>query len=252
MMSDLYKLQERADTMMKNLEEHAKGFYAHSLETKDHMARIQALPKGDPGDPGPKGDNTPVKGTDYFTEADKQELIQSILTALPQPEKGKTPKKGSDYFTPEDIKHIAGVVKAGIVVPKVDHEAIAEKAAKKVKGTISTKDVNGFEDSQTVLRHFIAQGSRHGAGDTVAAGSNVTITTNTNGQKVISAAGGSPTILVATGTVDNSNLIFTFVSAPTVVVVNGSQYRNGHGVTIVGTTATLDSPVGVGGDIFGF
>ena len=31
--------------------------------------------KGDPGDPG----YTPQKGTDYFTEADKQELVSAVL-----------------------------------------------------------------------------------------------------------------------------------------------------------------------------
>ena len=34
---------------------------------------------------GPKGDagHTPVKGTDYWTVADKQELVNSVLAALP-------------------------------------------------------------------------------------------------------------------------------------------------------------------------
>ena len=48
-------------------------------------------PKGDKGDTGatgPAGNNgkdgkTPVKGTDYFTDADKTELVNSVLAALP-------------------------------------------------------------------------------------------------------------------------------------------------------------------------
>ena len=54
-------------------------------------------PKGDPGekgDPGPKGDpgakgepgapgKTPVRGTDYWTAADKQEIVNSVIAALP-------------------------------------------------------------------------------------------------------------------------------------------------------------------------
>ena len=35
--------------------------------------------KGDKGDPG----YTPVKGTDYYTQADKTEMINSVLAALP-------------------------------------------------------------------------------------------------------------------------------------------------------------------------
>lgn len=38
--------------------------------------------KGDPGTPGAAG-HTPVKGTDYWTEADKQEIVNNVLAALP-------------------------------------------------------------------------------------------------------------------------------------------------------------------------
>lgn len=42
-------------------------------------------PAGANGQQGPAGTNgkTPVKGTDYFTEADKAELVEAVLTALP-------------------------------------------------------------------------------------------------------------------------------------------------------------------------
>ena len=54
-------------------------------------------PKGDTGDTGsqgPKGDTgpagtagyTPVKGTDYFTEEDKTEMVNAVLAALPAAE----------------------------------------------------------------------------------------------------------------------------------------------------------------------
>ncbi len=39
--------------------------------------------KGEKGDKGDKGD-TPVKGTDYFTDADKTEIINAVITALPK------------------------------------------------------------------------------------------------------------------------------------------------------------------------
>lgn len=35
--------------------------------------------KGDPGTPG----KTPVRGTDYWTAADKQEIVNNVLAALP-------------------------------------------------------------------------------------------------------------------------------------------------------------------------
>lgn len=45
-------------------------------------------PQGIQGEPGPAGADgtdgyTPVKGTDYFTEADKTELVNAVLAALP-------------------------------------------------------------------------------------------------------------------------------------------------------------------------
>lgn len=48
-------------------------------------------PKGEKGDTGPQGPAgadgyTPIKGTDYFTESDKTELVNSVLAALPAAE----------------------------------------------------------------------------------------------------------------------------------------------------------------------
>ena len=39
----------------------------------------------DKGDPGTNG-TTPVKGVDYYTEADKQEMVQLVLAAIPSAE----------------------------------------------------------------------------------------------------------------------------------------------------------------------
>ena len=52
-------------------------------------------PKGDTGDPGPQGEPgyTPVKGTDYFTEADKQEIEQAAAALVDVPKASNaTPK----------------------------------------------------------------------------------------------------------------------------------------------------------------
>lgn len=42
-------------------------------------------PKGDTGDTGPRGPagHTPVKGTDYWTAADKAEIVADVIAALP-------------------------------------------------------------------------------------------------------------------------------------------------------------------------
>lgn len=46
------------------------------------------IPRGANGEIGPAGPSgadgkTPVKGVDYYTEADKQEMVQSVIAALP-------------------------------------------------------------------------------------------------------------------------------------------------------------------------
>lgn len=89
----------------------------------------------------------------------------------------------------------------------------------------------------------------------LVAGTGISITyayTSGRNDITISATGsGSFSVLAATGTINDANTVFTFPSTPSIVVVNGASYRNGAGVTIVTTTATLDNPVGVGGDIYG-
>lgn len=40
---------------------------------------------GTKGDPGTNG-TTPVKGVDYYTESDKQEMVQLVLAAIPSAE----------------------------------------------------------------------------------------------------------------------------------------------------------------------
>lgn len=63
--------------------------------------------------------------------------------------------------------------------------------------------------------------------------------------------GASQTTEVPTGTVDDSNLDFVFSEEPFLIVVNHMTYRKNSGWTWSGSTATLSSPVGSGGDIFG-
>lgn len=52
----------------------------HSYE--DSKFPLPVGPKGEKGDPGTPG-KTPVRGTDYWTEADKQEIVNSVIAALP-------------------------------------------------------------------------------------------------------------------------------------------------------------------------
>lgn len=59
---------------------------ADTLDSAIDMALLEAKNSGEfKGDPGPAGANgkTPVKGTDYYTEADKTEMVNRVINALP-------------------------------------------------------------------------------------------------------------------------------------------------------------------------
>ena len=52
--------------------------------TAEQLAALKG-PKGDKGDKGDKGADgkTPVKGVDYFTDADKAEMVSAVIAQLP-------------------------------------------------------------------------------------------------------------------------------------------------------------------------
>jgi len=73
--------------------------------------------------------------------------------------------------------------------------------------------------------------------------------------RYMSGSGGDPgdglSLLAVTGTIDDSNISFTTASVTAkIVFVNGAGYQNGSGVTISGTTITLDNPVGTNNSIY--
>lgn len=69
----------------------AEDVYAQLTEQLRILGTGVVGPQGDKGDKGDKGDTgargpagvTPVKGVDYFTAADKTELVSAVLAALP-------------------------------------------------------------------------------------------------------------------------------------------------------------------------
>lgn len=62
----------------------ADGYIQYSTDggsTRTNLIAVADL-KGAKGDPGKPG-KTPVRGTDYWTAADKQEIVNSVIAALP-------------------------------------------------------------------------------------------------------------------------------------------------------------------------
>lgn len=58
-------------------------------------------------------------------------------------------------------------------------------------------------------------------------------------------------IITAAETPDDSTVIYTFVTKPQMVNVNGAFYAEGHGWAWTNSKVVLDNPVGTGGHIFG-
>lgn len=93
------------------------------------------------------------------------------------------------------------------------------------------------------------------------AGSGVTLSstnndTNKNVEITITGTGsGGLTEIVVSGTRNDVNLIFTSVTQPSYLVINGGWYKPTGGSTTwtwVAGTITLSTPVGTGGTIWGF
>ena len=79
MMSDVFSVADALDKLVPNSHTHA------NKDTLDKLSVSNGKLQYDGSDVGLKGDkgDTPVKGTDYWTEADKAEIVADTLAALP-------------------------------------------------------------------------------------------------------------------------------------------------------------------------
>lgn len=154
-------------------------------ENKRQVSRVLNLPEGKRGERGPIGERgltgkdgkngidgkdgyTPIKGKDYFTKEDKEEITIGVLARV------RTPKDGEDAV--------------------VDKEEIANSVISliKEKQLLDTDSVKGLRGELTSYRNQMAmkQAGQHGGGDTVVAGSGITLTRLPNGTTQINATGG--------------------------------------------------------------
>lgn len=247
-----------------------KGQLETSLENADALAeKHRNLQKGDQGEPGQKGDSvyTQEELLPYI-----QYVLKTVLDNIPTPkdgnpgEPGATPILGVHYFTPEHRAQMVSevlrqirqpkdgqtpVIDLGAVTSHVVEEITSKKLLKKDHIDGLVPEIESYR-SQLAGKHYGKDTWARGGGDTVKAGTNVTITANPDGTKSINApSAGGLGYLAATGAINNTNTVFTFTSTPTIVVVNGASYINGFGVTITGTSATLDNAPGNGGSVYG-
>lgn len=169
---------------------------AKALETK--MASVKEGPRGAPG-------------RDAYL--DVEDLAQRAAALVPAPKDGKSPKLNYEKLARHSARHIkppAGAPGKDADVAVAIASVLEHLKTGKVK--IKAEHVEGLKQTTEVIRRFEKSGGIRGGGDTVAAGTNVTITRLTSGAVQISAQAGF-TALDPTETPNGSRTVFTFATA---------------------------------------
>ena len=220
--------QMHAEMMAQNMAENKDKMAeieSHVLEAKNHIKTISKGEKGDTILP-------PTLG----------EIIEAVKPLIPKPIDGITPTV--------DYKKAATLAAQLIPKPKdgesVDEKSVIEKVIDTLvtgKKKLNIKHIEGYSEGleQTIAPiRSLAAGFR-GGGDTVSAGSGISIST-VNGVKTITATGSGVTYETPTGTVNGSNNIFTVTATPLFVIVDGVTYFENNGYTLAGLTITTSVP----------
>lgn len=208
-------------------------------ENKRQLSLILNLPKGDRGErglqgirgiPGRDGKDgkdgkdglTPQKGVDYLTKEDRESLILATLTRI------RTPKDGENAV--------------------VDEEKIANLAIKliKEKQLITSDHIGGLKNEMSSYRSQMAlrQAGQHGGGDTIVAGSGITLTRNANGTTTIAATGmgsGSVTDVSVVSANGFAGTVATSTTTPAITLsTTVTGILKGNGTAISAAVANTD------------
>lgn len=251
---------ETTDRELDKIDEKIQLLDSKMEEVDSVVKSIKKLEKGE------KGEDADEEKIAKAVKHNLQNWVyEQVIPEIRQPIDGVSP----------DPKDVANIVLKSI--PKIDEQRIINKIAKQIKPSLKIiqdrtvidedaliekfLDSPKFKDKITGIDNMIKVLDRryiHGGGDTVSAGTNVTIT-NVNGTKQINAtSGGFSTLTLISGDIDDTNTVFVFSDVPSGVIINGSMYLAGQtsgGVvmwTNIGATVTLANPVGTGGSIGAF
>lgn len=230
---------------------------------KDGMAKVDkalelfaSVKQGPPGVPGAARDGKPGRhGTDV-----SQEMVDAAVQRyMIQPKDGISPDMGEIISSVVASKKFAGMIKnamrsaAPTDLPEMPTaEEIATMVLAQIQDALPTKEHVDARIAE--VRNHIAtkEGGWRGGGDTVVAGTGISIVNTVNGNKqIIATGGGGISFETPAGNVDNSNTVFTVANTPLYIIVNGAQYRVGNGIftSFMAGTITLSVPVGTGGFI---
>ncbi len=245
-----------------------KGWLSTRSTDSNSVADVMALAllqkidmvKGDKGDKGDQG-YTPVSGIDYLTPKEVKQLVSFILDKA-------TPVKGKDYFDGESIKGdkgergdrgdkgdsgmvytadqiasmlntLSGAIDSSVVrgqLTKDDIMAFVLKELKTGKNRLATTDIVNFPKKLNM-----SDQRWHGGGLSIVS-HDATLTGNGTPSSPLSVvSSGSSGYQVPIGVVDGMNTVFTWVTAPNAIVVDGqtiNAIQSDGTVNWTGTTVT--------------
>lgn len=176
-----------------------------------------------------------IRITDKRSKPDIEAMIADAIANIPQPEIPEIPQPIDNK---PDVEELGAKVDDKLKEIKEELSAVRQMRGAKGWGAHGLTIQDGGSTVDKVNRYLNFIGA--------------TVTRNRDGVVDIDVSSPASSGLVTmTGTIDDSNTSFTASATPTLVNVNGTFYRDGKGVTISGTSITLDNPVGTGGDIYG-
>lgn len=198
------------------------------------LATFQSVKQGAPGRNGTNGHDGRNVTPQEVEEQVRRLFIQPTVT----PEEIASvlfASKNFQKFLQESLKHGEDGQDADMetVVPAV----IAELARRGI-------DMANLEARIAEIRNHAATfgSAMRGGGDTIVAGSGVTITNTVNGNKQISASGSTGAWKTPTPTPDGVTTVFTVTSQPIDVVADGIQMFDGAGYVYAALTITFTNP----------
>ena len=182
---------------------------------KEVVDYVKEIKKGEPGENAQEVDveqlvEDILAKLPVHKEIDEEKLIKKVIKAIPQ-------NKASLKIVQESFE----------TDPMSVIDEIMKLPDNKFK--LKSSQIDGLDQTIRAFQSQLARGYLHGGGDTVKAGTNITITKNTDGSKTINSTGGG------TGTVISVNGLDTDNTDPTNPIVK---------ISVDGSTITGDGTPG--------
>jgi len=225
----LVKVQELDDIMTPAIEELRKATDGIEQLKEDALDIIEDIKKGEKGEPGKDADEESMRSDlakeveqvekrlkDCIPVIDEKKLIEKLLKQLP--ENKASLKIIQEQMAVEDPESIIDRIMA---LPE----------EKRAKLRVAGANIDGLAQTIRSMRTQLGNGYQHGGGDTVVAGTNITIDTNANGQKVINAENGGIVVgtvaSAAQPTIDTDAVNAFTITAQAVAITSMSANLSG-------------------------